>query len=391
MGTVFGPPPRRSRLAGRALTRLAPMDVERLTLPRSLTGAGAGDFLEFCALTDAVQRQIWGHEDRCSPPEYRLRVWRDSDYDSTALFFVRDGGRMVGRAFCRVPLKEDLDRATVRAEVLDEYAGRGIGRALFAAATDEARRRGRTVLNTFTEHPAALGAVPGAAGHSVGDQPAVVPSTGTGALPATDRSVRFARAAGFALSQVVRFSELDLAAHESGWPVLEEAAAAKAASEYELLTWEGIPAQHRAGMAELFARMSVDAPQGEDRFEPEVWDAVRVEALDRMLAEAGTVPLYAVARHRSSGQFAAYTALWVRRGKEDVADQDDTLVRIGHRGRSLGMWIKLANLAQYRAAYPGARKVITFNAEENAPMLAINVALGFRPAGYDGEWYRTLA
>lgn len=376
------------------------MDVERLRLPEGLSGPGAEDFLEFSALTDAVQRQIWGHEDRCSPPEYRLRVWRDSAYDSTALFFVRDGGRMVGRAFCQVPLKEDLDRATVRAEVRQDCTGRGIGRLLLAAATEEARRRGRTVLNTFTEHPAAAvraAAAQGPAAQPAGgaraaarDQTAVVPSTGTGALPAADRAVRFARAAGFALSQVVRSSELDLAAHCGAWPALE-AASAEASGDYELLTWEGVPAEHRASMAELFARMSVDAPQGEDHYEPAVWDAARVEALESMLAAAGTVPLYAVARHRDTGQFAAYTALWIRRGKEDVGDQDDTLVRIGHRGHSLGMRVKLANLAQYRARYPAARKVITFNAEENAHMLAINLALGFRPAGYDGEWYRRLA
>lgn len=383
----------RSRAAGRSAARLAHMSadyrIERLRLPPSLAGPGAEEFLEFSRLTDAVQRQIWGHEDRCSPPEYRLRVWRDSPYDETVLLFARAGGRMAGRAWCRVSLKEDRDRATVRAEVLDEFSRRGLGRALLEAALEEARRRGRTVVDAFTEHP-----VPASRRTGVGETPAdpgaVVPSTGTGALAAGERPVRFARAAGFSLNQVVRFSELDLAAHDGAWPALAAAASARASEEYELMTWEGVPPEHRAGMAELFARMSVDAPQGESRTDAAVWDAERVAALDRMLAEAGTVPLYAAARHRATGRFAAYTSLWVRRGKEAVADQDDTLVASGHRGRSLGMWIKLANLAQYRAKYPAARKVVTFNAEENAHMLAINEAIGFRPAGHDGEWYRSL-
>lgn len=384
----------RSRAAGWGAARLAHMSadyrIERLRLPPSLEGPGAEEFLEFSRLTDAIQRQIWGHEDRCSPAGYRLRVWRDSEYDETALFFVRDGGRMVGRAWCRASLKEDLDRATVRAEVLDEFSGRGMGRALLGAAVEEARRRGRTTVDTFTEHPVPA-STRTAAGETPADPDAVVPSTGTGALPAGERPVRFARAAGFSLNQVVRFSELDLAAHDAAWPALEAAASAKASGEYELLTWEGVPPEHRPRMAELFARMSVDAPQGQSRTDAAVWDAGRVAALDAMLAEAGTAPLYAVARHRVTGQFAAYTALWVRHGKEAVADQDDTLVAPGHRGRSLGLWIKLANLAQYRAKYPAARKVVTFNAEENAHMLVINEALGFRPAGHDGEWYRSLS
>ncbi|GAB4099359.1 GNAT family N-acetyltransferase [Sinomonas halotolerans] len=384
-----------TRPAGARAVGAAPaggLRVERLRLPESPDGADAVDFLEFSALTDAVQRQIWGHEDRCSPPSYRLRVWRESPYDSTSLFFVREAGRMVGRAWCRMPLKEDLARAQVRAEVLDSHAGRGIGRLLLAAAVEEARAHGRTVLDTFTEHPAET--VPAGGGPF-----AVVPSTGTGAVPGDARSVRFARAAGFSLSQVTRFSELVLPpwspaggwADDGAWSALEEGAAARGAGAYELLLWEGVPPEHREGMAALFARMSTDAPQGEDRYEPEHWDADRVAALDAMLAAADTVPLYAVARHRASGAFAAYTALWVRGGKEDVADQDDTLVRAGHRGRSLGLWIKLANIRAYRERFPQARKVVTFNAAENAHMLAINEAIGFRPAGYDGEWFRRLA
>lgn len=355
--------------------------VQRLRLPDSLHGTDATEFLEFSELTDAVERQIWGHEDRCSPPEFRLGVWRDTRYELTSLFFVRDGERMVGRGWCQLALLEDRDRASVRAEVLDEYAGRGIGRLLLAAATEEAARHGRTLLNTFTEHPV---------GFDAEAPDAVVPSTGSGALPAAARSVRFARAAGFELSQVERFSELVLAEHDGGWPALE-AAAATASGDYDVLVWEGVPAEHRAEMAALLGRMSTDIPYGVDRYEAAAWDAERVAALEEQLAEAGTLPLYAVARHRASGRLVAYTALWVRASKPDVADQDDTLVVVEHRGHSLGLRIKLANLAAYRQRFPGARKVVTFNAEENRHMLAINEALGFRPAGYDGEWFRRLA
>ncbi|MDQ4501809.1 GNAT family N-acetyltransferase [Sinomonas sp. ASV322] len=355
--------------------------VQRLRLPSSVQGDDAREFREFSDLTDAVERQIWGHDDRCSPADFRLGVWRDTRYELTSLFFVRDGERMVGRAWCQLPLKEDLTRATVRAEVLDAYAGRGIGRLLLAAATEEATRHGRSVLSSFTEHPA---------GFDAGAPDAVVPSTGTGALPAAARSVAFALAAGFQLSQVERFSELLLAEHDAGWPALEAAAAA-AGADYEVLVWEGVPREGREEMAGLLSRMSTDIPYGVDRYEAATWDATRVEALEEQLADAGTLPLYAVARHRASGRLVAYTALWIRAAKAEIADQDDTLVVAEHRGHSLGMLIKLANLRAYRERFPEARKVITFNAEENRHMLAINEALGFRPAGYDGEWYRRLA
>jgi hypothetical protein len=40
--------------------------------------------------------------------------------------------------------------------------------------------------------------------------------------------------------------------------------------------------------------------------------------------------------------------------------------------------------------YPAVERVMTFSAEENEHMLAINVQLGFRPAGYDGEWQKRI-
>ena len=61
----------------------------------------------------------------------------------------------------------------------------------------------------------------------------------------------------------------------------------------------------------------------------------------------------------------------------------------GHRGHRLGMLVKLSNLRRLRAEYPAVERVVTYNAAEIDHMLAINVALGFRPAGYDGEWQRT--
>ena len=63
----------------------------------------------------------------------------------------------------------------------------------------------------------------------------------------------------------------------------------------------------------------------------------------------------------------------------------------GHRGRRLGMLVKAANLRRLTGELPAVRRVDTWNAEENAWMLAINVALGFRPSGGAGEWQLALS
>lgn len=71
--------------------------------------------------------------------------------------------------------------------------------------------------------------------------------------------------------------------------------------------------------------------------------------------------------------------------------QGATLVLKEHRGHRLGMLVKIANLEQIAVASPESRVVYASNAEENHHMLAVNVAAGFRPTGYEGMWKKTLA
>jgi GNAT superfamily N-acetyltransferase len=59
--------------------------------------------------------------------------------------------------------------------------------------------------------------------------------------------------------------------------------------------------------------------------------------------------------------------------------QEFTGVRPDARGRGLGKWIKAAMLEHLHELYPDAKWISTENADSNAPMLAINTQLGFKP------------
>lgn len=354
--------------------------IEPLVLPASIGASDATDFLEFSDLSDALVLETWGNLDRAAPRKARLEAWRDDDYQKLRLFFVRLDGRMVARSWVRFALTENLEDAFLRVDVLQEFSGRGIGRALLRHAEELAAEDGRRTLQSFTEH---------APGFDVEGPGILKPGTGTGGIPATARSVQFAAAAGYKLEQVTRFSALDMPPSESVLDALEREAAGIAGDQYEILGWtDRCPDEYVEQMAVLMSKMSTDTPAGALHYDAEVWDAKRVRHVEDEWKRTGLESLVAVARHRASSELAAYSVLQYTDEKPWLAEQDDTLVAKAHRGNRLGMLVKVCNLRRLQKDHPGVERVVTFNAAENDHMLAINVALGFRPAGYDGEWQR---
>ena len=48
-------------------------------------------------------------------------------------------------------------------------------------------------------------------------------------------------------------------------------------------------------------------------------------------------------------------------------------------------------LRELTAGFPSVRRVSTYNSDTNTPMVAVNEALGFRPAGQLSTWSLRLA
>ncbi|UKA57831.1 GNAT family N-acetyltransferase [Arthrobacter sp. FW306-2-2C-D06B] len=350
--------------------------IHELHLPESLDGPDAMEFGELSSVMDAMVLETWGNLDRASSAQARLAGWRDTPYEASRNFFARVDGSVVGHASCQVPLKDNVQTAWLQADVLAGHRRQGIGTALLRTVEGVAVAQGRHVLQAHTEHPI------GSAATGAGEVPRGVPDDSPG--------VAFCLKNGYTLEQASRFSSLDMD-HNGEWQRLELTAHSKADAAYEVRAWTNrCPGEYVDHMAVLMGRMSTDTPAGGLEIEAESWDAARVRQLEDTTLAEGQTALVAAAQHRRTGELVAYTVIYLDSAKPWVAEQDDTLVAEPHRGHGLGMLVKLANLRRVQTEYPAVQRVMTFNAEENEHMLSINVQLGFKPAGYDGEWQKRI-
>jgi GNAT superfamily N-acetyltransferase len=287
-----------------------------------------------------------------------------------------DGGAptaddVVGFGFLAMALEENTHTADVYVGVHPDHRRRGIGAALAARVEEAAADAGRTTFFVWAASPR----------EAAPDEEAVVPATGVGRIPADVAGVRFALRRGYTVEQVERMSRLDLPVDPDRLAAFEAEARAKAGDDYRTHTWEGIPEEWHDGYAQLMTRMTTDVPQGELDFGEEKWDAERVRVYLQNRADSGQRLLTTLVEHVPTGEIAAGTSFLLQDGKPAFVFQEETIALKAHRGHRLGMLVKAVNLRELAARYPQTERVHTFNAEENAHMLGINVALGFRPSG----------
>ena len=278
----------------------------------------------------------------------------DTDDRRTCLVVEREG-RVVGAARAALPQRDNRHLVEVDLAVEPAERRRGVGRVLVEAVERLAREDRRTTVVGYSDEP------PGHEGRSAG---------------------RLALAAlGYAVVQ--EEVRRDIAVPLDPDRVAElERTCRPGAADYEVRTWwDHVPDDLVDDRAELSRQMSVDVPKDELDWREEVWDAARVRrdeelslSMDRTYVGAGAV-------HRPSGRMVAFTDMGVPRSAPRRAYQWETLVSQAHRGHRLGTLVKLAALQELAAGSPETEFISTWNAQENAPMIAVNDALGARVNG----------
>jgi len=266
---------------------------------------------------------------------------------------------------------DNTDVANVLVCCHPDHRGRGHAAAMLAQVEEQARAHGRSRLVGEVTWPYAAGA------------------DGTGSA-----ELAWARRQGFEVGLVDVQRRLPL-------PVpLErlDALAAEAAVHHEgylLRSFTGpVPEELAEGWVALSSSLMTEAPMGDIEREQETADVAALRAEEAMLVEQGRVKVSTVvaAPPEESGEreLVAYTDIAVSVHESDRGYQWGTLVRPDHRGHRLGLAVKVANLRLLQETQPQLTTLVTFNADVNAPMVAVNERLGFRPVQWLGELQRRL-
>jgi GNAT superfamily N-acetyltransferase len=277
---------------------------------------------------------------------------------------ARRDGVVVGVANLKMFRRENQHLARFEVRVLRAHRRHGIGTALLDAAERIAAATGRSELGGMDETPVRDGY--------------------------DDAAGPFARHLGFTVAQRMVRRRIDLPLDDEHAAALRRDPKATPAG-YSLMTFANRwPDEYVSDRCELGRRMSTDVPVGEQEVDEEVWDAARVRALEASLAAQNRAKVTTAARHDASGRLVAFTEVAIPLGAPESAWQHDTLVMREHRGHGLGFAMKVANLLAVQERHPDVCWINTWNAEENAPMIAVNDEIGCRVEAHSAYWHRPI-
>jgi GNAT superfamily N-acetyltransferase len=269
-----------------------------------------------------------------------------------------DPGEPCGWYALNLPRRENRQLAGLSLAVHAARRRAGRGTALLRHAAGRASQAGRTVLE--------MDALEGSPGAAFAGRLKTRPS-----VTAVQRVLALA----------------DLPAEQR---VALRAEAEPAARGYTLLTWHGPSPDGTVGEVAALNAAMADAPR-EAHQEAQTWDAARVRLDERRVAAMGLRAHVVSARGPGDGELAALTQVCVDPAIPEWGFQELTAVARPHRGRRLGLLLKLAMLDLLAAREPQVTRIVTGNADGNRHMIAINEQLGFRVLGRWPSWELDVA
>ncbi len=278
------------------------------------------------------------------------------DGNPREVWLATDEGAAAGWYRLELPARENQDQAGLDLVVHPAERRRGVGLALLRHAASRAAAHGRTVLNG--------GARDGSPGEA------------------------FARSLGAKPGLVEIERVLQIGTLERGKLARLRGPAERAAAGYSLVSWAGlVPEEFIERAAAVYDAMS-DAPR-DPAIAPAQWDAQRVrERINGLRPHFGLHDYTVAARHDDTGELAALTEMAVDPAAPGWGHQVFTVVTRKHRGHRLGLLLKIAMMELLATTEPQLERIVTWNAQSNEHMIAVNDTLGYTVSGQPTTWFR---
>lgn len=327
---------------------------------RPIDLATADDTLmhQVVALSKAMEAEARPEDPPTPDAMIEARFRTTSKLAQRTTFVAYFGDRLVGRAtFVRNLTGSNDDIREIDLAVHPEHRRRGFGRSLLAAGLDGIADKDARLVEWFT----------------------------TSRVPASEA---VSRKAGAKPGLRMRVSQLDLGAIDRA---LMRSWAATVPAGYRL-EWivDRIPDRLLEQALEAFRainRMPLeDLDMQPWRFTEEI-----VRDWERTRKERGQTYWLLLAIENATEEAAGFTDVVFDVRSPHQIHQGGTAVDPKHQGRDLGKCLKATMVDRILADLPSARFIRTENAGTNAPMLAINVGMGFAPAWEETIWQLPLA
>ncbi|MBH0129471.1 GNAT family N-acetyltransferase [Salinibacterium sp. NK8237] len=350
--------------------------ISPLDIPVHIDPSGSDEFCQAMAVRNHLNALTFGTADTALDPAEELPRWQPTQFESYQMLVATDEGHVIGRGDYETTDGDDGDTAWLGVYVHPEYQRRGIGSRLLTEVEALAIADDKRQAHVYA--PAALS-----------DGTAIDSPTGFGSIPRDSAETRFMLAHGYSFEQVERVSRLPLPL--PGLHSLVDRAIDHCTRDYAVHEWAGhCPERWVEDYALLYSRMNTDAPSAGLEPPADVWTTQRIRENESRLIAGGLTPVVAAVEHVATGSLVGFTGLNVPERTARAITQGNTIVLREHRGHRLGNLLKVLNLAHLQRVAPGHPSIVTYNAEENRHMLAVNEAVGFVPVGYEGVWKKEL-
>ncbi|MFJ1969855.1 GNAT family N-acetyltransferase [Streptomyces sp. NPDC087903] len=276
----------------------------------------------------------------------RRLAWVASDADGIPL----------GTAYLRLFTREGQQHlAELEITVHDTERRRGVGTRLLDAAVSAARAEGRRSVLAQAEQ----------------DSPADL----------------FLAARGF--RRVLRLTYARLPLADADLDAIAELAR-RPHPGYTLTEWDGsVPPELARSYADSRRAMD-DMPMEGTDYGTIVWDVERVLAAAEAVAKRGESLHTVAAVSTADGSVVGFSELVVPGDGLGDGQHYGTAVLPEHRGHGLARWMKAASIRRAHERHPALAGLRTDTAESNAPMLAVNDALGYVPTHRAAEYQLDL-